>query len=53
MGWKEYPPIFTSATENITDLANVAIKEGVLHQAHHLELVTETDINIISSLAWR
>jgi hypothetical protein len=39
MGWKESPPIFTSATETITNLANAAIKDGVLQQPHHLELV--------------
>jgi hypothetical protein len=36
------PPIFTSATETITDLANVAINEGA-HQPHHrLELLAES-----------
>jgi hypothetical protein len=53
VGWKESPPIFTAATKTITDLANVAIKEGVLQKPHRLELVAETDSNIISSLAQR
>jgi hypothetical protein len=34
--WKESPPIFNSAAETITNLANVAIKEGVVQQAHRL-----------------
>jgi hypothetical protein len=49
MGWKDSPPIFTSATEIITDLANVAIKEGVLQKSHRLELVAETDSNLCST----
>jgi hypothetical protein len=52
-GWKEFPSIFTFATEDITNLANVAIKEGVLQQPHRLELVVETDSDIISGLAQR
>jgi hypothetical protein len=49
IGWKESPPIFTSATETITNLANVAIKEGVLQKAHRLELVAKTDSNLCSN----
>jgi hypothetical protein len=51
MGFKESPPSFTVATETITDLANVAIKEGVLQQPHRLKLVVDTDSNIIPGLA--
>jgi hypothetical protein len=50
MGLKESPPIFTSATETITDLANVVIKEGVVYQAHRLEVVAETDSTTTASL---
>jgi hypothetical protein len=53
MGWTESPPILTSATKTITDLANVAIKEGVLQKSHRLELVAETDIKIIAGPAQR
>jgi hypothetical protein len=28
MGWKESPPVFTSATETVTDLANGQIQQG-------------------------
>jgi hypothetical protein len=50
MGWKESQPVFTSATETLTDLANVAIKEGVVQQAHRLEVVAETASDITTSL---
>jgi hypothetical protein len=47
------PTQFTSATETITNLANLEIKEGVIHQSNRLEIVAETDSNIISGLAQR
>jgi hypothetical protein len=49
MGWKESPPIFTSVTETITNLANVAITEGVPQKSHRLELVAETDSDLCST----
>jgi hypothetical protein len=49
MGWKESPPIFTSATETITTLVNVAILEGEVQQAHRIEEVTETASDVTTS----
>jgi hypothetical protein len=50
MGWNESPPIFTSATETITDLANVAIQQDVVQLAHRLKVVAETDSHLTSSI---
>jgi hypothetical protein len=53
MGWKESPPIVSVATETITNLTNVEIKEGVIQQPHRPKLVAETNSNTISGLAHR
>jgi hypothetical protein len=44
------PPIFTSATRIITDLANVAISEGAQQPQHRLELLVESGSNPNSNL---
>jgi hypothetical protein len=51
MDWKESPPIFTSATETITDLANVAIRDGVVQGPRHLEVAAETNSNVTTSIS--
>jgi hypothetical protein len=49
MGWQESPPTFTSDTETITDLANVAIKDGIVPGPYRLEGVAETKSDVTTS----
>ena len=42
MGWKNSPPHFCTATENITDLTNQQIHAGVDPPTHSLEDKAET-----------
>jgi hypothetical protein len=44
MGWKEFPPVFTSATETVTDLANDKIQHGTEQPPHRLDLKAESCI---------
>jgi hypothetical protein len=44
MGWSQSPPIFTSATETIADLANQAVKVCSPQLPHRLEKAAETPI---------
>jgi hypothetical protein len=37
MGWKESPPVFTSATDTVTDLANDQIQQGIKQPPHRLD----------------
>jgi hypothetical protein len=45
MGWKESPPVFMSATETVTDLANDQIQQGIKQPPHHLETHAESCSN--------
>jgi hypothetical protein len=49
MGWIQSPPMFTSATENIADLANEAVKVCIPQLPHRLEAATETPIHIAAT----
>jgi hypothetical protein len=49
MGWSQSPPIFTSATETIADLANQAVKVCSPQVPRRLEAVAETPISIATS----
>jgi hypothetical protein len=42
MGWKEPPPVFTSATETVTDLANDQIQQGIKQPPHRLDHNSES-----------
>jgi hypothetical protein len=42
MGWKESPPVFTSATETVTDLVNYQIQHGTEQPPHRLDLKSES-----------
>jgi hypothetical protein len=42
MGWKESPPVFTSATETVTDLANDQIQRGTKQPPHRLDQKSES-----------
>ena len=42
MGWKNSPPIFTTATETIADLANQRLQSHQLAQPHHLDTLAES-----------
>jgi hypothetical protein len=42
MGWKESPPVFTSATERVTDLANDQIQQGNKQPPHRLDRNSES-----------
>jgi len=42
MGWKNSPPVFTTATETVADLANKRLKSGYPAQPHHLYDLAET-----------
>jgi hypothetical protein len=44
MGWSQSPPLFTSATETIADLANQAVKVCSPQLPHRLEKAAETPI---------
>jgi hypothetical protein len=44
MGWSQSPPIFTSATDNIADLANQDVTVCSPQLPRHLEAVAETPI---------
>jgi hypothetical protein len=44
MGWNQSPPLFTSATETIADLANQAVKVCSPQLPHRLEKAAETPI---------
>ena len=37
MGWKNSPPVFTTATETVADLANQRLNSGYPAQLHHLD----------------
>jgi hypothetical protein len=49
MGWKESPPVFTSTTETVADLANNQIQQGTKQQPHFLELQAESCSNATAS----
>jgi hypothetical protein len=49
MGWSQSPPMFTSATETIADLANKAVKVCSPQLPHQLEAAAETPISISAS----
>jgi hypothetical protein len=42
MGWKESPPVFTLATETVTDLANGQIQQGTKQPPHRLDHNSES-----------
>ena len=46
MGWKNSPPIFSTATETIADLANHSLKINAKAPDHHLSLLAATLDNI-------
>ena len=54
MGWKNSPPIFTTATETIADLANQRINSSSEPSPHHLDALAESvippDPEVASSL---
>jgi hypothetical protein len=50
MGWKESPPVFTSATETVAELANNRIQQGTKQLPHILELQAESCDNATTSL---
>jgi hypothetical protein len=45
MGWSQSPPLFTSATETIADLANQAVQVCSPQLPHRLEKAAETPIS--------
>jgi hypothetical protein len=49
MGWSQFSPIFTSATETIADLANQAVKVCNPQLPHRLEAADETPISIATA----
>jgi hypothetical protein len=49
MVWSQSPPLFTSATESIADLANQAVKVCSPQLPHRLETATETPIPIAAT----
>jgi hypothetical protein len=49
MGWKESPPVFTSATKKTPDLANNQIQQGTKHPPHRLELQSKSYSNVPTS----
>jgi hypothetical protein len=42
MGWKNSPPIFSTATETIADLANQRLKSGIMPPPHKLDDAAES-----------
>jgi hypothetical protein len=46
MDWKHYPPLFTAAMETVADLANTKLQAKVSRQAHHLDAVSESPIEL-------
>jgi hypothetical protein len=44
MGWKQYPPLFTAATETVTDLANNKLQSRQASMPHRLDVLSETPI---------
>jgi hypothetical protein len=44
VGWKESPPVLTSATESVADLANTLIRDNAASVPHHLDAISEPDI---------
>jgi hypothetical protein len=53
MGWKESPPVLTSATETVTDLANDHIQLGTKQPPHRLELKSESCSMAAPSPRWK
>ena len=50
MGWTESPPTFSSGTETVADLANVALESTlVMPPAHHLESLADTEVPLLPS----
>jgi hypothetical protein len=44
MGCKQYPPLFTAATETVADLVNAKLRAKASIQAHHLDEISESPI---------
>jgi hypothetical protein len=42
MGWKQSPPLFTTATETVADLANGKLRAKSSSPAHRLDDVSES-----------
>jgi hypothetical protein len=42
MGWKNSPPVFSTATETIADLVNLRLRHLALPLPHHLDDLTES-----------
>jgi hypothetical protein len=45
MGWKNSPPIFSTATETIADLTNIRIRSNIIPQHHHLDNAAEAIVS--------
>jgi hypothetical protein len=44
MGWRKSPPLFTSATETVADLANSKLRSRQASLPHRLDVISETPI---------
>jgi hypothetical protein len=44
MGWKQYPPLFTAATETVADLANSKLQSRQASLSNGLDVISETPI---------
>jgi hypothetical protein len=44
MGWKQYPPLFTAATETVADLANARLLANDTRYPHCLDLVSKSPV---------
>jgi hypothetical protein len=44
MGWKQYPPLFTAATETVVDLATSRLQSRQASLPHRLDAISETPI---------
>jgi hypothetical protein len=42
MGWMQSPPLFTAATETVTDLANQALQHSTQSGPHRLDVLSES-----------
>ena len=50
MGWKKFPPIFTTVTETVPDITNGTIHSKEAHRPHILErLASELDKTLVST----
>jgi hypothetical protein len=42
MGWKNSPPVFSTATETVADMVNARLKAQVPPRPHHLDELAES-----------